>query len=44
MVCSGIPPLREKGGDAVAYVDPTSVEDLGNTIHEVWTTAPGATG
>jgi len=37
VVCSDIPPLREKGGDAVAYVDPTSVEDIGDTIYEVWT-------
>ena len=37
VVCSDIPPLRETGGDAVAYVDPTSVEDIGDTIHEVWT-------
>ena len=37
VVCSDIPPLRERGGDAVAYVDPTSVEDIADTIHEVWT-------
>jgi glycosyltransferase involved in cell wall biosynthesis len=37
VVCSDIPPLRETGGDAVAYVDPTSVEDIGDPIHEVWT-------
>jgi len=37
VVCSDIPPLRETGGDAVAYIDPTAVEDIGDTIHEVWT-------
>ncbi len=39
VVCSDIPPLRETGGDAVAYVDPTSVEDIGDTIFEAWTDA-----
>ena len=37
VVCSDIPPLRERGGDAVAYVDPESVADIGDTIHRVWT-------
>jgi len=37
VVCSDIPPLREKGGDAAAYVDPTDVSAIGDTIHEVWT-------
>jgi glycosyltransferase involved in cell wall biosynthesis len=37
VVCSDIPPLREKGGDAAAYFDPTDVSAIGETIHEVWT-------
>jgi len=37
VVCSDIPPLREKGGDAAAYVDPTDVSAIGDTIYEVWT-------
>jgi len=37
VVCSDIPPLREKGGDAVSAVDPTDATDIGDAIHEVWT-------
>jgi glycosyltransferase involved in cell wall biosynthesis len=39
VVCSAIPPLREKGGDAAAYFDPESVSEMGDTIHAVWTDA-----
>jgi glycosyltransferase involved in cell wall biosynthesis len=39
VVCSDIPPLREKGGDAAAYFDPTDASAIGETIHEVWTNA-----
>jgi glycosyltransferase involved in cell wall biosynthesis len=39
VVCSDIPPLRENGGDAAAYFDPTDVSAIGDTIHEVWTNA-----
>jgi len=37
VVCSDIPPLREKGGDAAAYFDPSSASDIGETVYEVWT-------
>jgi glycosyltransferase involved in cell wall biosynthesis len=37
VVCADIPPLRETGGDAVSYVDPTDSTDIGEAIHEVWT-------
>ena len=39
VVCSDIPPLREKGGDAAAYFDPTDPAAMGETIHAVWTDA-----
>jgi len=37
VVCSDIPSLREKGGDAALYFDPGSATDVGETIHEAWT-------
>jgi glycosyltransferase involved in cell wall biosynthesis len=37
VVCSDIPPLREKGGDAAAYFDPSSASDIGETVYEAWT-------
>jgi glycosyltransferase involved in cell wall biosynthesis len=39
VVCSDIPVLREKGGDAAAYFDPTSVSEMADTIYQVWTDA-----
>jgi glycosyltransferase involved in cell wall biosynthesis len=39
VVCSDIPVLREKGGDAAVYLDPESVPEMADTIHEVWTDA-----
>jgi len=37
VVCSDIPPLRERGGDAAAYFDPTSAADVGETVYDAWT-------
>ena len=39
VVCSDIPVLRERGGDAAVYFDPESVPEIADTIHEVWTDA-----
>jgi glycosyltransferase involved in cell wall biosynthesis len=39
VVCSDIPVLREKGGDAALYFDPESVPAMAETIHEAWTDA-----
>ena len=39
VVCSDIPVLRERGGDAAAYFDPESVPEMADTIYEVWTDA-----
>jgi len=36
VVCSDIPVLRERGGDAAAYFDPESVPEMADTIYEVW--------
>jgi len=36
VVCADIPPLREKGGDAALYVDPTDPAAIGETIFEAW--------
>ena len=37
VVCSDIPSLREKAGDAALYFDPDSATDIGETIYEAWT-------
>ena len=37
VVCSDIPPLREKGGNAALFFDPTSAVDIGETVYEAWT-------
>lgn len=37
VVCSDIPPLREKGGDAALFCDHTSAADIGETIYKAWT-------
>jgi len=39
VVCSDIPVLREKGGDAAMYFDPESVPAMAAIIHEVWADA-----
>ena len=39
VVCSDIPVLREKGGDAALYFDPESVPAMAAIIHEAWTDA-----
>ncbi len=39
VVCSDIPVLREKGGDAAVYLDPTSVPEMADTIYQLWTDA-----
>ncbi len=39
VVCSDIPVLRERGGDAAVYFDPTSVAEMADTIYQVWTDA-----
>jgi glycosyltransferase involved in cell wall biosynthesis len=37
VVCSDVTSLPEKGGDAAIYFDPESVDDIGETIYQVWT-------